>query len=526
MKTSFTLLIGALLTLLVSCGETSKIGAEIRLFPVRSGNDFGYIDNQGKIIINPQFKMATVFRNGIALVCTAGENPKWGFIGEDGKYKVNPTYKSATIFNEGMAWVVSENSAPQAISETNEIKFTLTNAEEVRIFSDGLAAFSVSDTSGTKWGFVDITGNVKISPQFASCGNFSDAKCAVMNNEGKWGYIDKEGKIIINNQFDGAGDFENGTAVVYSAEKAGIIDVTGKYTVNPQFRNIIIDGAIYLVNSDGKWGWCDKEGKLIINPQFEEALPFGNSDFAAVKSGKSYGYIDKEGKISINPQFDQAFPFTGTIALVGSASKYGFIDNTGKYIINPQYDDVSRDVLMFMMMGASEYNSVESDYFNVDAIVASINVDSPEGLTLSSKFSDVKVKFQKNESEFSMYYPQHLMFQNKRISKEASLSFTVLGAASMEVPDGWYTRTVFNPEAGVSGFVYRIDFGGKGEGKGAAIVKALEAKMVGYTKDATVSNESVAVYKKGETVVMIEGKDSHVDISIQKEQIPATEYGD
>ncbi|MDI1255651.1 MAG: WG repeat-containing protein [Flavobacterium sp.] len=96
--------------ILISCGKDKS--EEIKLFPVKSGENYEYVDKEGKIIINPQFAEASIFRDRLALVKASGEKGKWGFINEDGKYVINATYKSATTFNEGLAWVVTENGAP------------------------------------------------------------------------------------------------------------------------------------------------------------------------------------------------------------------------------------------------------------------------------------------------------------------------------------------------------------------------------------------------------------------------------
>jgi hypothetical protein len=198
MKKKAQLSIAIIIALLASCGGGDKEISVVELIPVKSGKYFQYIDKDGKIIINPQFGEATVFRNNLALVKTSGDEPRWGYISEDGKYVITAKYKNATIFSEDMAWVVSENSVPTAINAKGEIKITLQDAQNVNIFKDGLAAYSLSDGSGIKWGFIDKEGKIIINPQFSATGNFNDKKCAVKNKDGKWGYIDKEGKIIIN----------------------------------------------------------------------------------------------------------------------------------------------------------------------------------------------------------------------------------------------------------------------------------------------------------------------------------------
>lgn len=450
---------------LSSCGGGGKSVSEVKLIPVKSGKYFQYIDEEGKIVINPQFSEATIFRNGLALVKTSGDEPKWGFISEDGKFAITANYKSATVFSDELAWVVSENAPPTAINSKGEIKVTLQDAETVKIFKEGLSAFSIIDSSGVKWGFVDKEGKVKINPQLSNTGNFSNGKCAVENSDGKWGYIDKEGKMLINYQFEKAKEFVDGKAIVVSGDKTGLIDETGKYLINPQFSDMADDGGKYLIEQDRKWGWCDKEGKIIINPQFGEAFPFMGNDLAAVQSGKRWGYIDIDGKIVINPQFDMALPYNGKLALVVSSGKVGFIDAEGKYIINPQFDAVSNDLVMHMSNGSSEFESVATDYFNITSIVNRININNPEGLSLSSKLSDVVAKLKITENEFTKYSTEHLVIKNEKITNDASVSFYLMASAFKDIPDGWYSKKVFNLDAVVQGYTYVISLPGKGYGK-------------------------------------------------------------
>jgi hypothetical protein len=471
-----------------SCNNGGKGISEVKLIPVKSGKDFQYIDQEGKIIINPQFGQATVFRNGLALVKSTGNEPKWGYITEDGKFAIMANYKFATIFSNDLAWVVAENAAPTAINNKGEIKITLQEAQVVKIFKEGLSAYSVSDSSGQKWGFVDKTGKIKINPQFSSTGNFNNGKCAVANQDGKWGYIDAEGKIAINYQFDRAKEFVDGKAVVVSGDKTGLIDENGKYVINPQFSDMTIDGDMFLIAQDGKWGWCDKEGKIIINPQFGAAFPFLGNDLAAVQSGKSYCYIDREGKIVINPQFDFALPFNGKLALVSSSNKIGFIDREGKYVINPQFDEVSRDLITYMLNGSSEYERVSTDYFNVGIIIDRLKKDITEttvaGMNFSTPMTTIftKYKIQGDPNNYLNFYSPLLLISGEKISNDAILDMKI-----DVIP------IVDNPT--LNGFYYNIRLQNLGYNKADMVMKAFETAFNGYTKDAVNSRSDYVVLK-------------------------------
>ena len=47
--------------ILSSCGSGGDSISEVRLIPVKSGKEFQYIDHEGTIVINPQFRKASVF---------------------------------------------------------------------------------------------------------------------------------------------------------------------------------------------------------------------------------------------------------------------------------------------------------------------------------------------------------------------------------------------------------------------------------------------------------------------------------
>jgi hypothetical protein len=363
MKTKLLILVAMLFTI-ISCNPFKSESDSINLIPYKSGDKWGYIDKNGKILINPQFEEANIFIEGIALVKSA--NDKYGYISEDGKYKINASYKKATFFSEGLACVVPENGRPQFIDEDGNVKFTVSTGELCGLFSDDLAAVKVAE----KWGYLDKKGNIKINTQFDYAFPFNDGLASVtMLNKDKgetlYGYINTEGKIIINYQFKFAGRFVDGIALVSDGKKYGYIDNKGKYIVNPQFDAAgEFKNGLAIIVQGSMFGYIDKEGKIVINPQFKRASTFSNNGTALVWSSDSrVGYIDKEGKYTINPQFEFGTNFFDDIAFVRSGDKWGIINKEGKYLINPQYDNFNVDIDSY------KYQTIESDYFDISGIV-------------------------------------------------------------------------------------------------------------------------------------------------------------
>jgi len=501
MKRQLQLVSAIFLVLIVlgSCSKSSKESNVIKLYPVRSGATFRYIDSKGKMTIHQQFKEATVFRNGLALVQVFGAKQMWGFIKDDGTFVIKATYKEATVFSEEVAWVVAANGAPEAISLKGDSLFSLKVAKTVRVFKDGLAAFSISmDSINMKWGFVDKKGLVKIVPQFSAVGNFSDGRCAVCNSAGEWGYIDTEGKVTISNQYTNASGFINGKAVVQSGKEWGVIDVNGKFIINPRFTEMKADNDQYIIKQNNKWGWCNRSGSITVETQFNEAAPFNGNELAPIKSGDKYGFINKKGKQVIAAQFDSVLPFNGGIAWVMRSGKGGFIDKNAKYVIQSQYDAVSEDLKDYLLTGSSAYESVSSDYFDRDTILNRLKNDIAEktvaGMDIGTPMSFIYKKYKKTDLDFIKNASEHKIISAERISNDATLDFFILGTPWAETYKGNLGFSyALKPKYKHSGFTYRINLTSKGFGKEDIVLKSLETALIGYTKDEKHSNENVLI---------------------------------
>ena len=509
------------IVMLYSCGLLQKKEVEIKLIPVKIGKSYGYIDLEGKIVINPQFSEATIFRDGIALVKTQSDKPKWGYINENGQFIIDAQYNECTIFNQGLAWVVKEGCAPTAINVKGELILTLEQANSVTSFTNGLAAISILDSNIEKWGYINKEGAIVIPPQFQQCKEFYNGKCAVRNFDGKWGYIDKDGKLVINYQFDEAATFFNNKAIVTLNGKVGVIDENGKYEINPQFSLIFKDNDFYLVAQNNKFGWCDKDSKFVINPQFDDAGPFFYNSLAPIKLNEMWGYCDKSGKICINPQFQRAFLFNGKLAIVESNDKFGLIDNSGKYVINPQFDGFSKDYSNELIWGGSELSVVKSEFFNIKPILDRINLLNPEGLTINDNIIKIisKLKSKKQAMSQALYNDySYKVFSSQKLSNDAYLSFSLNGNFYSFIQQGYYKTKVLNPNALVTNLIYEINLFNNGAGKGKQVKEAIEKRLVenGYNRNDTFSSESSSFYDlKGQTVKVL-AENNNIIITMQK----------
>ncbi len=515
MKAKKILLIVLVMMTICSCGNKTH---ELKLIPYKAGDLWGYLDKEGKIVINPQFKQANVFVNGMALV--SSPDSKYGYIGEDGKYIINPTYKHATSFSEGYACVVAENGKPQFIDKKGEVKFTAEQCQYCGVFNEGLALAKI----GEQWGYLDISGKTKIPAQFDYANPFVEGMASVAKTDKEkgetlWGFINEKGELIVPCQFQRANSFSEGLSNVYDGKKYGYIDKTGKYIINPQFDNAddFINGMAIIIQGS-LCGFINKEGKIVINPQFKSAMSFSidNNIAPVISTDGKVGYIDKEGKYVINPQFENGTYFYNDIAFVCSASKWGIIDKKGKYIVNPQFDKISVD---FDRIRSS---IIESDYFDIPIVVEKFleGTDSRSFRKLNEKtvFSDIDNAIPDGTVHLAVYGSRATTSAQEELDKLVfinQISYSFTQDISSQKPiyrtvrqysanrGGYYNQQVFdhyennsNTSALLSGADYTLSFSGKALEKKIDIMNAIAdaiAIKIGLVGKIDNSGSTIAI---------------------------------
>ena len=236
----------------------------------------GYIDNRGRILIDPKFDEADPFSEGMALIKL---DWKFGFIDQTGRIVIPPQFISARSFHHGLARVM----------------------------------IYVNDA--LKTGYIDKTGRWIVPAQFTVGDDFSEGRAVIgvggsvhrgkgraLLSEGpiKYNFIDVNGTVISKQYFDGAGlNFSEG---------------------------------LLAVKVNGLWGYVNSSGDMVIAPQFDDAAEFSEG-LAAVAINFRWGYINKTGKFVIAPSFLTAERFTSGLALVSTFNNSdGYINKRGKFV--------------------------------------------------------------------------------------------------------------------------------------------------------------------------------------------------
>lgn len=285
------------------------------LLPVIINGKYGYINQEGDIIIEPQYDWAALFYESLAVIKMVDEdNPagKFGYIDSTGRIVVSPMFDAAGNYCQGWA--------------------------RVKQGKDGFI-------------YVDKTGRAPIPSKFFECYNITNFPIPVrVERSSKAGFVDKKGEYVIEAKFDVARPFVDGYAVVALNNQQGYINLQGEFIIEPKYyrANYFRNGLARVIIKDAETrrkteGYINEKGEFVVEPTIKMgfARDFSEGLAAVSLDGVKWGFIDINGKTVINPEFERAAPFSEGLAKVKIDGKYGFIDKNGDVVIKPKFDNVS-----------------------------------------------------------------------------------------------------------------------------------------------------------------------------------------
>lgn len=319
------------------------------LAAVQYNSRYGYINEQGQVMIPLTFHAAGPFSEGLAAVQMDDErrlDTVWGYLDPSGQVvlRLERRWRDANAFRDGLACVM----VPKETVEHLRPK----------------------DDSGTRYGtspwmyapaMIDRTGKIVSSPHHSSCEDSPEEQrdvkwpysytLAPAEEQPPCGYADK-GAGMIKRRLDHTLGFTDGRPIRFGAQWS-YVDIAGR-TREPieQSRAQLRLTKELGMRQAGTGTW-----EYLIWPRFDRALWFSEG-LAGVGVGNgcgtlgacTYGYINEAGQEVIPPQFDYGWMFFDGRALIGQGTscgsrtygrghcRYGYIDPTGRYAVEPTFD--------------------------------------------------------------------------------------------------------------------------------------------------------------------------------------------
>ena len=343
------------------------------------------------------------FSEGLAAVKVGQE---WGYVNQQGEMVIMPQYCYAGDFSEGKAYVEfyipDENfggGTKKLMQCTIDREGNRSNVEEVDYYYDSNEEEDELDWIDVYYGIIDTEGHYVRKPIFQKAKPYIHGK-AWVKIDNKWGLIDADGAYVYEPIFDGDKDpfFSQGNEV-YCAYLNGeeiwinlsgkIIPVEKNPEVECKMRSLNIgesddfplkDGYKIIPLSrcrhenfriveregkrHGKEGVLGRDGNFIIPPEYDniifdhdgrvfvysikkvtEDMEYDKDGFFAgtfdTHISRKQGMMNEFGEEILPPVYDEIKGFSRGVSSACKDGKWGLIDTSGKAVVDFQYEEMN-----------------------------------------------------------------------------------------------------------------------------------------------------------------------------------------
>ena len=260
-------------------------------FSLKENEKFGVIDNQGNIIIEPQYddvKIPNPEKN--VFICYEGQTTK---VMNDKKEQIYTEYNNITP-------LVLKNVSTDLRYEKSVLKY-----EE-----DG------------KYGLISLEGKKITNPIYEEIDTLQYKEGEfVIKKDNKSGIMNMNGYVIINPEYDNikadayyspdTGYKNDGYIVSNTTDEGyryGYIDSEGNKILDTNYNDLYrinYEGETYLICAEnGKYGLFNKDKNIIPN-EYQAITYIEGDNLCLVQKGKKYGIITLEGSMILQVRYNQ-----------------------------------------------------------------------------------------------------------------------------------------------------------------------------------------------------------------------------
>lgn len=283
-------------------------------------------------------KPVTLFNSGLIAFRTGD---KWGYLNEEEEVVIQPTYDAAGRFNDGEA-IVKQNG-----------KYFLIDSDGIKVLDKGYLALYRDVSTGnvlymedSLWGFMDGDGEILTEPLYDKVIESSEGIFTVKKND-MYGYVDSEGKEITDIKFKAATPYSQGLGVVKLDDKWGVIDMRGKVKID--YKYDLLSGfdkfnrAVAIIGDDlnnATYYLIDEEDNIIIEG---DNRIFDQGPIYPVIEGGKYFLYDKSGERFNDEEYFHVVTDLGYIVITsdGMGKRSNIIFNEDGSVIREASAEIS-----------------------------------------------------------------------------------------------------------------------------------------------------------------------------------------
>lgn len=361
------------------------------LLAVREDDEWGYVNNKGDVVIDFQFDGAGAFINGTAMVVI---EDKFQLINKKGQLLLDEAVDDMTRDLSQKMIIYEADGNFSFMTEGGRLIDNTSFDGYTELFGQNLLAVKV----GTKWGYANTRGDLKIDAQYDSARMFTEGLAVVKQND-KYGYINDRNHIIIDIEFASAQPFD-------SSERAIVTTADGTYQLIDKKGEVILEGEhikgngpIYGVRDDQDiYRLFDANGDRFTSEEYTNLWGLG-ARYANVEinSEDLYQIYDDEGDVIRQESFDESDVY---------------IDDFGNTIL-VTIDELDEEITIYGYDEKLVFSGLDLAQINKERVIVMRN----------NRYGAIDYR---GVTKVEFYYNQMLLFSNEYYLVEVNSKYGVI----------------------------------------------------------------------------------------------------
>lgn len=342
----WTVLLGILLlfcSALRAQVPATALNKELMRYVVTLDGLDGLVDERGSVLVEPEKGQKLRFFSNDRCMFSKKEGGKKGYWDAAGTVVVKPQYRTASPFVNGLAVVVQKKET--ALLDLSGSVVLSGPYKEALPLSGNLIAAS---KDGELWGIFGRDGSNVLAPEYNAIWGLY--KGLVHFQKGAFtGLMLPNGMVLLEpktysyiSAFNLMGQALAKTSTNTAGMKAfDVIDLRGQRVYALIGERVVTDlaNSEVLAQQGDKWFLYNHKGQQVFETNYELLDHFGEG-LCPVKVEGKVGYMNRKQELIIPPQFEHGLRFRQGLAIVTMNGKQGLINHQGEFVLPAVYDAI------------------------------------------------------------------------------------------------------------------------------------------------------------------------------------------
>lgn len=267
-------------------------------FPVKVNQQWGLMDEQGELIVQPRYQSIGNFKKfGYAIM---QRNDGVGVINRFGREVIRPEYDDLKVLDSTLFAV--KTAGDWMVINLDKKVILEKGYERVKIWDNQFLGYRQDN----KWGVKTIEGDLVFAPQYPDL------------NYLPTGYFQSREK-----------------------DKIGLLTLSGQVILPPEYDQIKpVESDLFFCKKDRNWGAADQSGNMIIPVSFQSYTKISDEFYQLFGNRKKFLFSIPEKRVVTSTYYDGFYPFTQNFVLAKKDRLLGLLDQFGNEILPVQYNEI------------------------------------------------------------------------------------------------------------------------------------------------------------------------------------------